>query len=88
MSVRLSLFLSLCLSVSVLSVLSALSAFSVCFVLVSWLVHASGVRAVVVNPDGEVQFDSALRWAAPDDPDEWLRAADTLMGDVPLALRK
>ncbi|CAM9442122.1 unnamed protein product [Pylaiella littoralis] len=48
----------------------------------------SGVRAVVVNHDGDVQFDSALRWAAPDDPDEWLRAADTLMGDVPLEMRK
>ncbi|CAN0050689.1 unnamed protein product, partial [Ectocarpus sp. 6 AP-2014] len=48
----------------------------------------SGVRAVVIDVEGEVKFDSSLRWAAPDDPDEWLRAADTLMGDVPLALRK
>eukprot|EP00903_Cladosiphon_okamuranus_P008792 g8421.t1 len=48
----------------------------------------SGVRAVVVNARGEAQFDSSIRWAAPDDPDEWLRAADTLMGDVPLNLRE
>lgn len=48
----------------------------------------SGVRAVVVNAAGEAQFDSSIRWAAPDDPDEWLRVADTLMGDVPLALRE
>lgn len=48
----------------------------------------SGVRAVVINVKGEVQFDSSLSWAMPDDPDEWLRAAETLMGDIPLALRK
>lgn len=48
----------------------------------------SGVRAVVVDAAGQAQFDSSIRWAAPDDPDEWLRAADTLMGDVPLALRE
>ena len=45
------------------------------------------MRAVVVDAVGEVHFDSSLRWAVPDDPDEWLRAAETLMGDVPVALR-
>eukprot|EP00752_Nemacystus_decipiens_P005296 g4804.t1 len=48
----------------------------------------SGVRAVVVNAAGEAKFDSSIRWAAPDDPDEWLRVAETLMGDVPLDLRQ
>lgn len=47
----------------------------------------SGVRAVVVDAVGELQFDSSLRWAVPDDPDEWLRAAETLMRDVPVELR-
>ncbi|CAM9695214.1 unnamed protein product [Ascophyllum nodosum] len=48
----------------------------------------SGVRVVVVDAEGREQFDSSLGWAAPDDPDEWLRAADTLLGEVPLHLRK
>eukprot|EP00904_Undaria_pinnatifida_P001293 jgi/Undpi1/11164/HiC_scaffold_30.g13462.m1 len=47
----------------------------------------AGVRAVVVDAVGELQFDSSLRWAVPDDPDEWLRAAETLMRDVPVELR-
>lgn len=51
------------------------------------LLPRSGVRAVVINVEGEVQFDCSLSWAIPDDPDEWLRAAETLMGDVPLTLR-
>lgn len=48
----------------------------------------SGVRAVVIDVDGRVQFDSSLSWARPDDPDEWLRAADTLLGEIPLASRR
>lgn len=46
------------------------------------------MRAVVVDVGGKVEFDSSLHWGRPDDPDEWLRAADTLISEIPLAARR
>ncbi|CAM9313477.1 unnamed protein product [Discosporangium mesarthrocarpum] len=47
----------------------------------------SGVRTTVIDTHGAVQFESSLKWAAPDDPVEWLRALEVLLGEMPEALR-